>query len=49
VAIPVGMGLEKKFQAKECEARANGNNLLFVFIAVGTIFLGTILFINFCI
>jgi hypothetical protein len=49
VAIPVGMGLEKKFQANEFKARVYGDNLLFVFIAVGAIFLGTILFINFCI
>jgi hypothetical protein len=49
VTIPVGMGLEKKFQEKEYEVRAKGDTLLFIFIAVGTIFLGTIFFINFCI
>jgi len=47
VAVPLGIGLEKRFQGIEYEARSKGSNFLFVFIAVGTIFLGTLFLINY--
>ena len=39
VAIPVGIGLEEKFQGKEPENRSKGKNLIIAFLVLGLVFL----------
>jgi hypothetical protein len=45
-ALPVGMALEKKFQAKKTEKETKEHNLLFVFITVGVILLVVVFLFN---
>ena len=46
VAIPVGIGLEKRFQEKKSEKDLKGQNVLFVIIAAGVIFLVVLFLFN---